>query len=157
MSRVSDALELDRQADVHRAPIYEGAMSESVCVFVVEDDALILVTIEHALQDGGFDSETAMTGADAFQLFQEHGERCRALVTDVNLGGDITGWDVAREARALNPALPVVYVTAEQANDWAIHGVPNSVLVSKPFVEAQIINAVASLLNDQSTIVQSTG
>jgi CheY-like chemotaxis protein len=157
MSRVSDALELDLQADVYRAPIPEGAMSESVCVFVVEDDAVILVTIEHALQDGGFDFETAMTGAEALQLFQEHGERCRALVTDVNLGGELTGWDVAREARALNPTIPVVYVTAEQASDWAIHGVPNSVLVSKPFVEAQITNAIASLLNDQSTTMQPTG
>jgi CheY-like chemotaxis protein len=154
MSPVSDALELDLQADVYRAPIPEGAMSESVCVFVVEDEALILVTIEHALEDGGFASESAMTGPDALQLLRDHGGKCRALVTDVNLGGEVTGWDVAREARTLNPALPVVYVTAEHANDWAIHGVPNSVMVSKPFVEAQIISAVASLLNDQSAAVQ---
>lgn len=131
-----------------------AAMSDSVCVFVVEDEALILVTIEQALQDGGFAFESAMTGDDALQLFQDQGERCRALVTDVNLGGAITGWDVARQARTLNPALPVVYVTAEHANDWSIHGVPNSVMVSKPFVEAQIISAVASLLNDQSAAVQ---
>lgn len=131
-------------------------MSDSVCVFVVEDDALILVTIEHALQDGGFAFETAMTGIDALELLRDHGERCRALVTDVNLGDEMTGWDVAREARALNPALPVVYVTAEQASDWAIQGVPNSVLINKPFVEAQIISAIASLLNDQSTSVHLT-
>lgn len=130
-------------------------MSDAVCVFIVEDEALILVTIEQALQDGGFAFESAMTGSDALLLLQDHGDRCRALVTDVNLGGDITGWDIARQARALNPALPVVYVTAEHAKDWAIHGVPNSIMVSKPFVEAQIISAVASLLNDQPAAVQT--
>ena len=131
-------------------------MSEPVCVFVVEDEALILVTIEHALQDGGFAFKSTMTGEDALRLLQDHGGTCRALVTDVNLGGEITGWDVAREARSLNPALPVVYVTAELASDWAIHGVPNSVLINKPFVEAQIVSAVASLLNDQSTAMHQT-
>jgi two-component system OmpR family response regulator len=122
-------------------------MSDAVCVFVVDDEALILLTIEHALEDGGFDHRTAMSGEEANSLFAEHGETCRALITDVNLGGDVTGWDVARNARERFPNLPVVYVTGDSAHEWAAHGVPNSILVGKPFVAAQIVNAVATLLN----------
>ncbi|QBX36896.1 response regulator [Brevundimonas sp. S30B] len=127
-------------------------MSESVCVFVVDDEALILLTIEHALEDGGFDHKSVMSAEEAANLFAEHGDNCRALITDVNLGGEVSGWDVARNAREKYPTLPVVYVTGDSAHEWAAHGVPNSVLVSKPFVAAQIINAVATLLNAEATI-----
>ncbi|WP_425988404.1 response regulator [Brevundimonas sp. TWP2-3-2] len=127
-------------------------MSDSVCVFVVDDEALILMTIEHALEDGGFDHKSVMSAEEAVTLFREHGQNCRALITDVNLGGELTGWDVARNAREKFPTLPVVYVTGDSAHEWAARGVPNSILVSKPFVSAQIINAVATLLNTEPSI-----
>lgn len=130
-------------------------MSESVCVFVVDDEALVLLTIEHALEDGGFDHKTVISAEEALTLFETEGESCRALITDVNLGGKLTGWDVARRAREQFPALPVVYVTGDSAHDWAAHGVPNSVLISKPFVAAQIVNAVAGLLNSEQSLVMA--
>ena len=122
-------------------------MSERVCVFVVDDDALVLMTVEHALEDGGFSPKAVSSAEEAATLFAEHGDNCRALITDVNLGGELTGWDVARRAREQFPTLPVVYVTGDSAHEWAAQGVPNSILISKPFVEAQIINAVSTLLN----------
>ncbi|QTC90866.1 response regulator [Brevundimonas goettingensis] len=127
-------------------------MSESVCVFVVDDEALVLLTIEHAMEDGGFDHKTVLSAEDALTLLEKEGETCRALVTDVNLGGKLTGWDVARSAREQLPTLPVVYVTGDSAHEWAAHGVPNSVLISKPFVAAQIVNAVAGLLNTEPSL-----
>lgn len=45
-------------------------MSDSVCVFVVDDEALILLTIEHALQDGGFDHKSVMSAEEAVTLFR---------------------------------------------------------------------------------------
>ena len=127
-------------------------MSDSVCVFVVDDEALILLTIEHALEDGGFGHKSVHSAEEAVTLFREHGQDCRALITDVNLGGELTGWDVARNAREKFPTLPVVYVTGDSAHEWAANGVPNSILVSKPFVAAQIINAVATLLNTEPSV-----
>jgi CheY-like chemotaxis protein len=71
----------------------------------------------------------------------------RALVTDINLSpGKLTGWQVARRARALNRVLPVVYMTGGAANDWPSEGVPNSVLIVKPFAPAQVVTAVSQLL-----------
>ena len=120
-----------------------------VCVFVVDDDFLIRQTIEHALEDAGFIFLTASNGNEGIQLFEDRGEDCRALVTDVNLGGDINGWDVARAAREKLPNIPVIYVTADSSDQWTAHGVPDSILITKPFAPAQIVNAVAELLNKQ--------
>jgi len=122
-----------------------------VCVFVVDDDFLIAQSIEDALADGGFVFVTAHSGTEALTLLEEGGSECRALVTDVNLGGSITGWDVARAARTKFPTLPVIYVTADSRHEWSANGVPESILISKPFVAAQIVSAVAELLNKHPT------
>jgi len=64
----------------------------------------------------------------------------------------LTGWDVAKRARELNGMLPVIYMTGAAAGDWPSNGVPNSVLVAKPFAPAQIVTAVTHLLNSASTM-----
>jgi DNA-binding response OmpR family regulator len=70
-----------------------------------------------------------------------------ALVTDVRLGGNLSGWDVAKRIRQKEPAFPVIYTIAHGADQWASHGVPNSILISKPYAPAQLITAVSNLLN----------
>ena len=57
------------------------------------------------------------------------------------------GWDVARHAREGKPDMPVVYMTGDSADEWASKGVPNSILLTKPFAPAQLVTAVAQLLN----------
>ena len=75
-----------------------------------------------------------------------------ALITDVNLGrGKLTGWEVAKRARELSPSMPVVYMTGDGGSDWAANGVPNSVLLLKPFAPAQAVTAVSQLLNASAT------
>jgi CheY-like chemotaxis protein len=69
------------------------------------------------------------------------------VITDINLRGRLTGWDVAKRARELDPAIPVIYMTGDAADQWASLGVPNSLLLNKPFAPAQIVTAVAQLLN----------
>ena len=70
-----------------------------------------------------------------------------ALITDVRLGGDLSGWDVAKRIREKEPAFPIVYLTGEAAEEWASRGVPNSIVISKPFAPAQLVTAVSNLLN----------
>ncbi|GAC1046202.1 hypothetical protein thsrh120_62090 [Rhizobium sp. No.120] len=65
--------------------------------------------------------------------------------------GEANGWDLARRARELQPVMPVIYVTGDSAQDWAAQGVPNSVLLQKPFVHAQLVTALTTLLNDAAT------
>jgi CheY-like chemotaxis protein len=36
------------------------------------------------------------------------------IVTDVNLGGSASGWDVARRFRSEQPNMPVIYISGEQ-------------------------------------------
>jgi DNA-binding response OmpR family regulator len=100
-------------------------MEEALVILVVEDDQSIQSIVEEALSDGGFEPAIASSGEDALTLLSAN--KYRVLVIDISLGKDrIRGWDVARRARAINPALPVVYITGATADEWAIQGVPTA-------------------------------
>jgi DNA-binding response OmpR family regulator len=116
-------------------------------ILVVEDDFLIQDLVQGALSEGGFESEVASSGEEAVTLLQGDESNYRALVTDIHLQGALTGWDVAKRARELNPDMPVIYMTGAGADQWPSHGVPNSMLLQKPFAPAQVVTAVSQLLN----------
>ena len=116
-------------------------------ILIVEDDFFIIEMIRTALTEGGFQSEVVTSGEEAIPLLQDKHSEYRALLTDINLRGKLTGWDVARRARELGPDLPVVYMTGAAADEWPSHGEPKSVLLQKPFAPAQIVTAISQLLN----------
>jgi CheY-like chemotaxis protein len=66
----------------------------------------------------------------------------------VNLKGTLSGWELARQLRQREPTFPVVYMTGAAANDWGSQGVPNRILLQKPFAPAQLVTAVSKLLNE---------
>jgi hypothetical protein len=43
--------------------------------------------------------------------------------------------------------VPVIYMTGDSVHLWSAHGFPHSILLQKPFVNAQLITALASLQN----------
>lgn len=126
-------------------------------LLVVDDEALILHLVNDALEDGGFTTFQAMSGADAIAALADPEREFAGLITDVNIGDGVTGWEVARAARHRAADMPVVYMTGDSAPDWAAEGVPNSLLVQKPFAVAQITTAIAQLLTDATTRLAATG
>jgi DNA-binding NtrC family response regulator len=116
-------------------------------VLIVEDDAAIQAIVDEALIDAGFETAIAPSAEEAVTLLKGKVANYRALVTDINLKGMMNGWEVAKAAREIDPAFPIVYMTGAAAGDWASRGVPNSILLEKPFAPAQLVMAVSQLLN----------
>jgi CheY-like chemotaxis protein len=120
-------------------------------ILVVEDDPLIQSIVAEALTTGGFEIVIASSGELAIESLDSSKEKFRALVTDINLGRDkLSGWEVARHAREINPNFPVVYMSGDAAEDWASKGVPHSIMLAKPFAPAQLVTAVSQLLNSET-------
>ena len=117
-------------------------------VLVVEDESAVQLILQDALEEAGFAVTVSDSAEEAIKRLEQSDPAFDALVTDVHLtktGAE--GWDIARAARELNGALPVIYITGAAAADWPVNGVPNSILVAKPFAPAQIITALSQLLN----------
>ena len=120
----------------------------SVLILVVEDEPMIQELLQLVLEDGGFEVTTASSGEDALTKLGAELPAFRALITDVNLiRGGLTGWDVGRRARQLMSELPVIYMTGAAAHEWCVHGVPDSLLLTKPFAPDQVIAALSRMLN----------
>jgi CheY-like chemotaxis protein len=125
----------------------EGELESVPVVLVVEDEEPLQETVHDALKEGGFDLTTVASGQEAVAMIESGLVKYSALVTDINLRGPMKGWEIARLARQIDPAFPIVYMTGAAADDWAAEGVPNSILLKKPFAPAQLVTAVSQLLN----------
>jgi len=122
-------------------------LGDLLVVLVVEDDAPVQTIVEEALADGGFEPAIAASGEEAVTLLKGIKGKYRALVTDIQLRGVMDGWEAARRAREIDPEFPIVYMTGGNAADWPSRGVPNSILLTKPFAPAQLVTAVSQLLD----------
>lgn len=115
-------------------------------VLVIEDDKDIQALVEDALRDGDFEPAIAASGEEAVTLLKAFRSKYSALITDISLLGQMDGWRVARAAREIEPAFPIIYITGAAGSDWDWKGVPDSILLTKPFGPDQLIAAVSQLI-----------
>jgi two-component system cell cycle response regulator CpdR len=115
-------------------------------VLLVDDEILILDLLQSAIEEGGYNVMLASSGAMALSMLDQHALQLAGIVTDVNLGAEESGWDVARHARKLNKDLPVVYITGASGHEWSLAGVPKSIVVGKPFAPVEVVVALATLM-----------
>ena len=123
-------------------------MEPTILLLLVEDEALIRMHLDEELSAAGFQLVIALDGTQAMGELDADAARFRGVLTDIRLGRGPNGWEIARHAREFVPHIPIVYISGDSAHEWDAQGVPNSVMVSKPFVAAQIITAITSLLNE---------
>jgi CheY-like chemotaxis protein len=116
---------------------------ESIVILVIEDDIEIQAIIDEALCEVGYEPALAASGEEAVTLRKGGQTPYRVLVTDINPKGRMDGWEVAKQARGIDPTFPITYMTGVAADQWPSHGVPNSV-VGKQRCELFILHCLAS-------------
>lgn len=123
-------------------------MGSAILILLVEDEPLIGMAVADALEMAGYAVHNVACGDQAADFVASDAAKLCGLVTDIRIGDGPDGWEVARLAREACPHLPVVYMSGDSAGDHSARGVPDSVIIQKPFVPAQIVTAVSTLLND---------
>lgn len=111
----------------------------------VEDNALMQMLGEAVLQSAGYEVMVAKDGESALGRLRTRSKSLRALLTDINLGSGIDGWELSRCARRIRSGLPVVYLSGGTEEEWLAEGVPGCVLVVKPFVREDLLAVVAKV------------
>lgn len=107
-------------------------------VLIVEDEWLICDEIADEFRRAGWRVVEASSGEGCLALAQSE-VRIDAVVTDVHLAGEVSGWDVAEALRAIVPDIAVVYATANPIETSRM--VEGSVFFTKPCRTAELLDA----------------
>jgi DNA-binding response OmpR family regulator len=143
-------LTTERASTSRRFAREESMGSAARPILLIDDEPLMLDLLEAEFTDAGFDVVIAGRGAHALAEINANAFQFSAIVTDIALdpldplGSD--GWEIALRARELAPEIPVIYVSGVSAAEWPSKGVPNSVMIAKPFAVGELIAAVILLL-----------
>ncbi|MBK1661890.1 response regulator [Paracraurococcus ruber] len=116
---------------------------ETPVLLVVEDDFLVRLTLVDALSDGGFEVIEAADAKEALTLVCDRDD-IAAMLTDINLPGGSDGFALARAARVIRPALPVVYASGRYGGAEEGQAVDGSRFLAKPFTPS----LAAAVLHD---------
>ena len=119
-------------------------------ILLVEDEALLAEVLSEALAEAGYEPLVVYAGKPAIDELERASNAFSAVLTDIRMPGTLNGWDVSRKARELNPSVPVLYMSGDSSGDWKSKGVPNSLMLKKPFTLDEVVAALAQLLGGAS-------
>lgn len=91
-------------------------------VLIVEDDDLVRETLVNVITEGGYKVVQCKTGEHGSQLLADNPD-IGLLFTDIFLGGDINGLDLAVSAKAIKPDLAVILTSGFPPAALRAHGV----------------------------------
>ncbi len=117
------------------------ANTSALVILLVEDDFFLRSDLAGCLRQAGYAVIESANGEEAI-------EHCRhstfdIVITDINLGGSVDGWDVAKCFRSQQPDVPVVYMSGQAIDRERC--VPGSVFVAKPYQQTSILRACSRL------------
>lgn len=112
---------------------------------VVEDEWLVRNHIVSELKAQGWVVVETDSGEDAVALLAN--SKVDLLLTDIQLAGTMTGWDVARAVRVASPAFPVIYASGNRSD--MSQQVEGSLFFNKPYDPANIATACGLLITSR--------
>ncbi|PEG54282.1 DNA-binding response regulator [Mycolicibacterium diernhoferi] len=135
-------------ASTHDVPVravMHRADGKPIHVLVVDDEPVLAELVSMALRYEGWDITTAGDGATAIELARDNPPD--VVVLDVMLP-DMSGLDVLRRLRELQPGLPLLLLTAKDSVEDRIAGLTagGDDYVTKPFSIEEVVLRLRALL-----------
>ncbi len=143
------------QAAEPAAPLDRGPIAGlSETILVVEDDDMVRASAVGMLRDLGYICLHASDGAAALDVLKS-GAKIDLLFTDVVMPGPVKSRDLAREAVALRPGMPVLFTSGYTENAIVHHGrLDEGVqLLSKPYSRDDLARRIRGLLKAAQPVV----
>ena len=124
-----------------REPVPGGA------VLFVDDEAIIRQVGRRILEKAGYEVVLAENGRDALDIFALDPTRFVAMVVDHSMP-DLRGDEVARNARALRPGLPLIKTSGyRDVGDPEIDRT-NTVILPKPYTRTDLLDAITQAVGN---------
>jgi two-component system sensor kinase FixL len=99
-------------------------------VLIVDRDPLLQEAARRQIEARGLVALIARSADEAVDLIAADGANLSGLIANIDLADMTSGWNVARLVREHVPEAAIGYLSSSGHRGWAVHGVPNSVLIS---------------------------
>jgi PAS domain S-box-containing protein len=126
-------------------------MSENLRLLVVDDDRRMTKTLSDILRVKGYRAETVHSGAEALEKIQAAAREAEGqfdcVLTDIKMP-EMSGIEMHRAVKALDPELPVVFMTAYATGETVREGLEDGAIASlaKPLNIEELLGKLAGVL-----------
>jgi signal transduction histidine kinase/CheY-like chemotaxis protein len=117
-------------------------------ILVIDDEESVRSVLSRILSRVKYQVNVAKDGEEGIRLFNE--KAYDIVLTDLGMPG-MSGWDVCREIKKMNPRTPVGMITGwgMEIGEEKIQEVELDFLISKPFDSNQILDIVAKTMESK--------
>ena len=118
---------------------------QAINILIVEDEVKIADSLKQGLSENGFFTQVAYDGLAGLRLFK-HGI-FNLVLLDIKLPG-LSGYELSKEIRKINPNVPVIMLTAMSTVDDKIEGFDAGAddYIIKPFDFRELLVRIKALL-----------
>lgn len=115
-------------------------------ILIVDDDRGVVHIIRQLLAEHGYETSMALNGLGGLELFQT--QFFDLIITDLKMPG-MDGLSFLREVRQLEPAMPVIILTAYGSlnNTSGTAGEGAFIHLAKPFQADELLSVVRHVLS----------
>ena len=127
-------------------------MERNKTILVVDDQESIVQLAKTVLYMEGYTVIFGCSGEDALFVNENHPFPIDLLLTDIRMGPNLNGCDLAQAMRLLRPEIRVIYMSA-YADDDRVHEEAEAgaaTFLPKPFSPSQLVGVVAKVLSGAS-------
>lgn len=122
-------------------------MHDATTILIVDDDQHVLEVLEARLQSAGFQICKAENGQEAIRLLKDN--QVDLMISDMKMPG-MSGMEVLAKARAIQPGLPIIFLTAYGTIPDAVKAVKAGAVdyLAKPFDGRELIHKLHKILEE---------
>ncbi len=130
-------------------------MPTPLSILIVDDDRATLDLLQEALAAEGYSVTTSQSGEEALHLGREH--NFDVVISDIKMGVGVSGLDVLRRYRQINPTADVILMTAFGSMETAIEAVKDGAYdyISKPFRLEEILLMLERLIEKRGLQIEN--
>jgi len=129
-------------------------MNKKTKILVVDDEAVIRVSLHEWLTDAGYQVFTAENGSQALEIIQK--EELRIVIADLVMPG-MDGIELMKKSKELSPNIEVVIITAYGSIPTAITAMREGAYdyIEKPFCPERVELLIEKLVEHQELIEEN--
>jgi nitrogen-specific signal transduction histidine kinase/ActR/RegA family two-component response regulator len=130
-------------------PSTEAIRGGNETILLVEDESALRSSVRIALSRLGYQVLEAANGAEALEVWQQHGGKIRLLLTDLMMPGGMLGRELAEQLLQQNPDLKVVFASGYSreivSSDFPLEEGFN--FLTKPFEAEKLAHTIRKRLD----------